>query len=195
VSSRRALLSSTCAPYFDKAVAGIRWEAERAIRLSGRFALAAVAAMVLSLPACGNEGPAASPGIRQIVSTTSFGMCVAYCSTRLEISEGKAVLVRSARGGRGASDLPDQRFEATLTESEWREIARLAENTKLDGLPPVIGCPDCADGGAESLSIVGPAGAKEIKFDHGAMIEQAQPLLERVRALRTKLTPKTDDQP
>jgi hypothetical protein len=161
------------------------------MQLSRRFALAAVVATALSLPACGNEGSSASPSIRQIVSTTSFGMCMGYCSTRLEISEGEAVLVRSARGGRGASDLPDQRFETTLSESEWQEIARLAENTNLDGLPPVIGCPDCADGGAESLTIVGATGAKEIKFNHGATIEQAQPLLERVRALRTNLTPQT----
>jgi hypothetical protein len=161
-----------------------------AMKLSRHFVLvASVVAMALSLPGCGNDGSSASSGIRQIVSTTSFGMCVGYCSTRLEISEGKAVLVRSARGGRGTSDLPDQRFEATLTESEWREIARLAENTNLDGLPPVIGCPDCAVGGAESLIIEGPGGAEEIKFDHGATIEPAQPLLERVRALRTKLTP------
>jgi hypothetical protein len=159
------------------------------MKLSRCFALTVVVAMALSLPSCGDEGTSAASAIRQIVSTTSFGMCMGYCSTRLEISKGEAVLVRTARGGRGASDLPDQRFTATLSESEWQEIAQLAENTNLDGLPPVIGCPDCADGGAESLAIVGADGTKEISFDHGATIEQAQPLLERVRALRTKLTP------
>jgi hypothetical protein len=95
--------------------------------------MAMVVATALSLPGCGNEGSTAAPGIRQIVSTTSFGMCMGHCSTRLEISKGEAVLVRSARGGRGGSDLPDQRFTAKLTESEWQEIAQLAENTKLDG--------------------------------------------------------------
>jgi len=147
----------------------------------------AVVAAALSLPACGSGQ---APAVRQIVSTTSFGMCLGYCSTRLEISEGQAILVRSARGGRGAQDLPEQRSTTPLKPNEWREIARLAENTKLDGLPPVIGCPDCADGGAESLTIEGAGGTKTISFEHGATIGEAQPLLDRVRALRTSLLPK-----
>jgi hypothetical protein len=158
------------------------------MRRSSVFGWAAVVAVALILPACGN-GVQATAGVGRVVSTTSFGMCVGYCSTRLEISEGEAVLVRSARGGRGAPDLPDQRFTETLTQSEWHEIARLAAETKLDGLPSVIGCPDCADGGAESLTIEGPGGAKTITFEHGAAVEQAQSLLDRVRALRTKMLP------
>jgi len=152
------------------------------------ISLAVAAFLALMVVACGSQ---ASPNVRQVVSTTSFGMCMGYCTTRLEISEGQAVLIRTARGGRGVSDLPDQRFTAALAPNEWQEIARLAENTKLDGLPDVIGCPDCADGGAESLTIVGAEGSKTISFDHGATIEQAQPLLERVRALRTRLMPKS----
>ncbi|MBC7767902.1 MAG: hypothetical protein H7124_03875 [Phycisphaerales bacterium] len=124
--------------------------------------------------------------IRQIVSTTSFGMCVGYCSTRLEISEGVAVLTRDGRSGRGSAELPDQRFTQTLTPAEWQEFARLAANTNLSGLPPTIGCPDCADGGAESLSI---NGASPTTFDFNADIAQAQALLDRVRALRTRMTP------
>lgn len=148
-------------------------------------------AAALALAACAGAPAATAPSdVRQIVSTTSFGMCVGYCTTRLEISEGEAVLVRQARGGRGAPEnAPDQRFTATLSPSEWQEIARLAGETRLDGLPPVIGCPDCADGGAESLSIVGAGGQRSISFDHGADIAQAQALLDRVRALRERLTP------
>ena len=112
-------------------------------------------------------------------------MCVGYCSTRLEISDGQAVLTRSAHGGRGGADLPDQRFAATLTPAERQEIERLAGNTSLAGLPPTIGCPDCADGGAESLSIA----ERTVSFEYGATIPQAQPLLGRLRELRARLTP------
>lgn len=151
-------------------------------------ALALCFAAAAPLVAC--DRPMTATGVRQVVSTTSFGMCVGYCSTRLEISAGQAVLVRSLRGGRGAQELPEQRFTQSLTPAEWGEIARLAAAAKLDGLPAVIGCPDCADGGAELLTIVGPSGEKTISFEHGAAIEQAQPLLVRVRALRTALLPK-----
>lgn len=149
------------------------------------FAAFAVAAGVW-VSACASPAPA-PPEIRQIVSTTSFGMCVGYCTTRLEISEGQAVLVREARGGRGApQNLPEQRFSTPLTAAEWQEISRLAANADLSSLPDTIGCPDCADGGAETLTI---NGGRTITFDFRAPIAEAGPLLDRVRALRDRLTP------
>ena len=148
-----------------------------------------VLAAAFFLSACASAPASAPADIRQIVSTTSFGMCVGYCTTRLEISPGRAVLIRQARGGRGApQNLPDQRFAAVLSPDEWSEIERLAASTDLSGLPPVIGCPDCADGGAESLTIEGGQ-PQTVSFEHNASIAQAAPLLERVRALRTRLTP------
>lgn len=150
-------------------------------------ALALMAAVFLA--ACAGA-PVATPNVRQIVSTTSFGMCVGYCTTRLEISEGEAVLVRQARGGRGSPEnLPDQRIAAPLTPSEWQEISRLAADANLEGLPAVIGCPDCADGGAESLTIASGAGERSVAFEYGATIAPAQALLTRVRALRARLMP------
>ena len=149
-----------------------------------------VLAAALLVAACASAPPPTPADIRQIVSTTSFGMCVGYCTTRLEISPGRAVLIRQARGGRGApQNLPDQRFAAVLSPDEWDEIERLAANTNLSGLPPVIGCPDCADGGAESLTITGSGEPQTVAFEFNASIAQAAPLLERVRALRTRLTP------
>ncbi|MGH9419952.1 MAG: hypothetical protein ACRD3J_08265, partial [Thermoanaerobaculia bacterium] len=82
----------------------------------------------------------------------------------------------------------DQRFAAALSAGEWQEIAQLAADARIGALPDTIGCPDCADGGAESLTIAG-ATERTITFEHGARIEEVQPLLERVRALRTRLTP------
>ncbi|MBL8544913.1 MAG: hypothetical protein JNL81_00525 [Hyphomonadaceae bacterium] len=147
-------------------------------------------AAAICLAACASAPTPAPADIRQIVSTTSFGMCVGYCTTRLEISEGRAVLIREARGGRGApQNLPAQRFTTVLTPDEWDAIEALAANTDLSGLEPVIGCPDCADGGAESLAIAGTGQERGISFEYGAAIPQAAPLLERVRALRARLTP------
>jgi hypothetical protein len=141
------------------------------------------------LTACAKP-PGGAADIVQVASTTSFGMCAGYCRTRLEISAEGAVLVREASGRGAGADLPEQRFTAPLSAADWREIARLAAAADIDGLPDTIGCPDCADGGAESLTIITEDGGKTITFDHGATIKEAAPLLERVRALRASLTPR-----
>jgi len=147
-------------------------------------------ALTLALAACAT--PARPPeSVTRVVSTTSFGMCVGYCTTRLEISEGQAVLIREARGGRGAPQgLPDQRFARTLTAAEWVEIQRLAAQADLTAVPDVVGCPDCADGGAEGLTIEGASGSESVSLEFRADLPQAQPLLDRVRALRDRLMPR-----
>jgi hypothetical protein len=149
-----------------------------------------IAAFALSVVACASAPAAPAGEVTRVVSTTSFGMCVGYCTTRLEITEGQAVLIREARGGRGApQNLPEQRYTAQLTSSEWQEIQRLAANVDFDALPDTVGCPDCADGGAEGLTVEGPSGAESVSLEFRASIPQAQPLLNRVRAIRDRLMP------
>jgi hypothetical protein len=151
-----------------------------------------IIASSLALSACDTTatqpGPATSP-VTRIVSTTSFGMCSGYCRTRLELTETQFVLIREP-GGRGAPNLPVQRFTATPAAGEWQQLATLAASTGLAGLPETIGCPDCADGGAESMAISSTGGEKKVTFDHGADIRELQPLLTRVRDIRTSLAPK-----
>ncbi len=151
-------------------------------------------ALALSLSACASSAAAPPTSVSRVVSTTSFGMCVGYCTTRLEISQGQAVLIREARAGRGGGGpvQDTQRFTAQLTASEWAEIQRLAAATDLTTVPDVVGCPDCADGGAEGLTIESAAGAESVSLEFRATIPQAQPLLDRVRALRGRLTPREE---
>lgn len=145
-------------------------------------------ACLLSLSACQNPAGGGADAILQVSSTTSFGMCVGYCKTTLDIGPDSAVLT-SEPWGRGMDPAAEpRRAEKPLTPDEWREIARLAGAATIDALPDVIGCPDCADGGAESLTIISEQGAKTITFDHGAAIPEAEPLLDRVRALRKSLS-------
>lgn len=150
----------------------------------------AALAFAFALSACATA-PAPASSVTRVVSTTSFGMCVGYCTTRLEITEGEAVLIREARGGRGAPNPAQtpQRFSTPLTAAEWADIQRLAAATDLTTVPDVVGCPDCADGGAEGLTIESASGAESVSLEHRASLPAAQPLLNRVRALRDRLTP------
>jgi hypothetical protein len=78
-----------------------------------------------------------------------------------------------------------------LTQSQWGELSRLAADTDLSSLPRVIGCPDCEDGGEESLLIVSDDASRTVSFDFGATIPEAQPLLERLRLLRMQMAPRS----
>lgn len=155
------------------------------------FAFVGVAVAALFGAACqsGAGDASAAAGITKITSTTSFGMCVGYCTTQLDIADGESVLTRIGRGGRGAATLPDQTLRRSLSSAEWQEFTQLASRARFQALPEVIGCPDCADGGAESLSIETAAGTQSVKFEYGATVEALMPLLDRVRKLREKLMP------
>jgi hypothetical protein len=149
-----------------------------------RVGLAALA--VLGLAGC-ERAAVSNPNVMKVVATTSFGMCVGYCKTTLEITAAEAVL-KGEVWGRGAdSSQPPQRRAAPVTSQEWEEIAAAAATAQIDALPETIGCPDCDDGGAESLTIVGPQRSRTINFPHGAAIPEAQLLLDRVRELRTRM--------
>lgn len=157
------------------------------MRIALRFGLVVVAG--LSLAAC-ESGAMKGSAVTRVASTTSFGMCAGYCKTTLEITEGKAVLVSEAWGRGAGANLPKRTVSTVLSAQEWQDIANAAAAAKIDALPDTIGCPDCADGGAESLTIESPGHAKTINFDHGADIKEAQPLLQKVRALREVLVKK-----
>jgi hypothetical protein len=152
--------------------------------------------LAVTLAACASSAAPSSISVTRVVSTTSFGMCAGFCVTRLEISRGEAVLFREARRGRGGGANPavptQQRFSVALTQSEWQDVQRLAAATNMEALPDVVGCPDCADGGAEGLTIEAGGRAESVSFDFGANLPEAQALLERVRALRAQLTPQED---
>lgn len=142
----------------------------------------------LALTACASAPAPQQPDITRVVSTTSFGMCVGYCTTELVITEGQAVLTRLPRGGRGVpSTMAPQRSSIPLTASEWVDIQRLAAQADFDALPDVVGCPDCADGGAEGLTVEDAEGAESVSLEFGANVREVQPLLERVRAIRHRL--------
>ena len=152
--------------------------------------LLSLGALSLALASCASAAAPQASSVTRVVSTTSFGMCVGYCMTELVLTEGQAVLTRLPRGGRGAPSLAaPQRSSMPLTASEWAEIQRLAAQADFDALPDVVGCPDCADGGAESLTVESASGAESVSIEFRADVREVQPLLDRVRQIRERLSP------
>jgi hypothetical protein len=131
--------------------------------------------------ACGSS-PAGPDGIATIRTTTSFGFCAGYCKTTLVITSDQMLFVEEGL----RTDVAPRRRTLSITAAEWEALVSAVDRRTLEPLPSVIGCPDCADGGAESLEVVGEDWQKGVTFEFNATIPELQPLLTRVRALRER---------
>ena len=149
---------------------------------SGRFLMAL--AVALSSMACDDSTTGASD-VSFVEWKSSFGFCApaSYCTTRLRVSGRQAVLTLESR------ESPAIRRESQLSEAEADSIAEAAARAEFDALPDVIGCPDCADGGAESLTVMVEDEQDEVTFEYNARVDAVEPLLGRMRALAERLRP------
>jgi hypothetical protein len=93
-------------------------------------------------------------------------------------------LIFSEFGPRDTVRFPERTQERTLTAAEIACIQKDIDFDAFMKLDNVIGCPDCADGGAEWIELQQGDMVHRVTFDHGASIPSIQPLLDRVRALR-----------
>lgn len=129
--------------------------------------------------------PVAGP--TQVVRTgTSFGNCIGYCNTEMTIDSTEVTLTKSA-GGRSATHPPDSIKTLTISLDEWRAINEAADFTTLATLDTIIGCPDCADGGAEWIELRRGDAVKRVTIEYGTTIPPIKELMDRVRAVRDRL--------
>lgn len=80
---------------------------------------------------------------------TSFGMCVGYCKhdvsvdsiyTKLDCTSWRAELKPISK-------------VINTSKSTWDSLKVLVNSKEFFLLPEIVGCPDCADGGAEWLEL------------------------------------------
>lgn len=90
-----------------------------------------------------------SQEIIQVKYGTSFGMCVGYCKNELT---AKSSLITYQKEGWHDSEEKVICSE-TLDQEIWDEVNNFNQLSTFFELPGVLGCPDCADGGAEWVEI------------------------------------------
>lgn len=83
--------------------------------------------------------------IIQLKYGTSFGMCVGYCKNEMAL---KPDLIIYRKEGWNASFQAVECSETLINEA-WNSIVEFNHLEAFFELPKIIGCPDCADGGAE----------------------------------------------
>jgi hypothetical protein len=105
--------------------------------------------------------------IIQINYGTSFGMCVGYCNHQVTIKADsvKWICICNACMAPG---LMQKTFYAKTNSTLWDSIRTNISISSFQALPTVIGCPDCADGGAEWLELILNNGEKhKVTYEYG----------------------------
>jgi hypothetical protein len=120
--------------------------------------------------------------IRSISSGTSFGMCFAYCQQSINITT--SLLVAAKQANFVQKPYPPVQRSFPFDSNQWNELVSLVDWPVFRSLSDTIGCPDCADGGAEWIEIVTNDENKRVTFDYGTTVATIDGLTQRLRAIR-----------
>lgn len=117
-----------------------------------------------------------SSEITKIEFGTSFGMCMGYCTQVLTLSEGLAEKTVTPRGG--------ENQQAKTCAKNFDGFSSLASKIDAEGflaLDEQIGCPDCADGGAEWIEVTTPEGSKRVVYEYGKEPREVLGIINQLR--------------
>jgi hypothetical protein len=109
---------------------------------------------------CGEE-PGVQTEIVKIKYGTSFGFCVGYCWKQLIINGDEIQFEKMSR----EEDEPVN-CERDIDCSDWTPLVQNIDLEKFFALDEVIGCPDCADGGAEWIEIQTNTSKHKVTFEY-----------------------------
>lgn len=115
--------------------------------------------------------------VAEIRYGTSFGECIGYCFTETSIT-ATTVTVKASNGNTGE----DKVHTANLTDDQYQKVIKGINLQAFQQLPEIIGCPDCADGGAEWLEINLDGGLHKVTFEYG---EEIKGIADGIKELRT----------
>ncbi len=132
-----------------------------------------------------NHDPAGPSGLATIISYgTSFGECGGYCKTELSINDGLARLVVSSWQPK---EHPDKSRSERLPDDEWNALLQNVNWEDFKQQPEVIGCPDCADGGAEWVKLQIGNDEKKVTFEFGKTLDGQENLLQQLLAIHERM--------
>ena len=110
---------------------------------------------------------------------TSFGECLGYCVTEAEVLDEELKVVQKSWD----SQLEDIESNRSLSSEEVESIINGIDTDKFKVLDETIGCPDCADGGAEWIELIIEGEVKRVTFEYMASIDGINPAVEMLRSL------------
>lgn len=114
---------------------------------------------------------------------TSFGHCLGYCNKTWDVySHGIDLTIASWHD----DEFPTQYCSLPVESEDCMKIREELDLEKIKALPATIGCPDCADGGAEWIEVDIDGEVKRVTFEYNADIPELQEILKLLRAVRNE---------
>ena len=144
------------------------------------YQLFALLLLTVSLAACSND--VIYKNIAQLSYGTSFGECIGYCNHDVTI-KSKAATYQCYSWNPAQQILTKD----TILKSSAVDSINSINTTSFFKLPETIGCPDCADGGAEWLEIILFNGKKhKVTFEYRNEPTQLKNQIIKLREILSK---------
>lgn len=115
---------------------------------------------------------------------TSFGMCLGPCKKEMVLTDNEAAFTVYQNGGRGTAGGDPKTYTEKLTDEYVTDVNKNIDFEAFKKLEEVIGCPDCADGGAEWVEITKNDSKHKVTFEYGHDVKEIAPLLKLLREKR-----------
>jgi hypothetical protein len=109
----------------------------------------------------------------------TFGRCVGYCNKETTFSQ---VQVRHIQYNRDTLKNPPKISEKKILAEDFKALCTSVDLTAFLQMEERIGCPDCADQGAEYVEIVTSKQTKRVTFEPGKPVPILDSLLIKLRA-------------
>ncbi|CAF3097225.1 unnamed protein product [Rotaria sp. Silwood2] len=122
--------------------------------------------------------------IQSISSGLSFGMCRGYCKQSINVTSNPLRIVATKEANFVQKPYPPIRQPFPFSSNQWEELISLLNVNVFEALGDTVGCPDCADGGAEWIQVNWTEGSKRVTFENGRAIKGIEELIGKLRQLR-----------
>jgi hypothetical protein len=108
---------------------------------------------------------------------TSFGMCVGPCRKEMNVVKNAVIFTVFYTEGRGAIGGTPKTYNEVLDAALGNSLAKSIDYEVFKNLNEVIGCPDCADGGAEWVEIIKGDWKHKVTFEFGKTPKEIESLV------------------
>jgi hypothetical protein len=144
--------------------------------MKNKFALICLVAVTFGFSACEKN----NDNVQEIGYGTSFGMCIDYCVNNISLGAGEVKYSKSKNGS-----VPDTKTcTKKMAASEMDALKALVKQNDFQKLPAVIGCPDCADGGAEWIALKINGKVKKVTFEYGKAPSAVKELAVKLKEIK-----------